>query len=141
MKRILGSKEFAWAKIVGKFGGVQVIVQFFGFCSGLLLVRALSKDVYALYTFANVMLGAMSILADSGVGSGAMAMAGRVWNDKIKLNQVVSTAIHLRRFFCICCFTMLIACPFSLAQITRSRRWIGARGCTHHCSNSLLELR
>jgi O-antigen/teichoic acid export membrane protein len=99
MKSFFGSREFGWGMLVGKFGGVQIIVQLFGFFSGLLLVRILNKDVYALYTFANVMLGTMSVLADSGVGGGAIAMAGRVWNDKVKLSQVVKTAFLLRRFF------------------------------------------
>jgi len=93
------SRGVGWALILGKFGGIQVLVQLLGFCSGLLLVRIMSKDSYALYTLANAMLGTMAVLADSGVGSGAMAVAGRVWNDAAKLGQVVKTALHIRRIF------------------------------------------
>jgi O-antigen/teichoic acid export membrane protein len=101
MKSIIGSQKFSWAILLGKFGSIQIIVQLLGFCSGLLLVRILGKDVYALYTIANTMLGTMSVLSDSGVGSGSMALAGRAWNDKGKLSQVVKTALLLRHSFAL----------------------------------------
>ena len=107
IKCLFSSRTFGWALLLGKFGGVQVLVQLLGFASGLLLVRLMSKDVYALYTLANAMLGTMAVLADSGVGSGAMAVAGRVWNDAIKLGQVVKTAMRLRQIFALAAVLVL----------------------------------
>jgi hypothetical protein len=119
IKFLFSSRVIGWALLVGKFGGVQVFVQLLGFASGLLLVRMMSKDVYALYTLANVMLGTMAVLADSGVGSGAMAVAGRVWNDSVKLGQVVKTAMRLRRIFALAAIVVLSPVLFL---------WLGAHG-------------
>lgn len=118
-KCLFSSRVFSWALLVGKFGGVQVFVQLLGFASGLLLVRMLSKDAYALYTLSNAMLGTMAVLADSGVGSGAMAVAGRVWNDAVKLGQVVKTAMRLRRIFALAAIVVLSPVLFL---------WLGANG-------------
>ena len=90
------SRIFGWASLVGKFGFVQVIVQTLGFAAGLILVRLMSKDDYALYTLALSALGAMAVLTDSGVGSGVSAIAGRVWSDPLRLGQLVKTAMGLR---------------------------------------------
>ena len=99
MKDSVVSKCVGWAVLIAKFGSVQVLVQTIGFCAGLLLVRFMSKEDYALYTLAITMLGTMAVLSDSGVGSGATSLAGRFWGDAIKLGQVVKTAIRLRWIF------------------------------------------
>lgn len=85
--------------LVGKFAGVQIIVQFIGFGTGLLLIRLLCKEEYALYTLAVTMLGTMSVLADSGMVSGALTLAGKAWDDKIKLSHIIHTGLFLRRLF------------------------------------------
>jgi O-antigen/teichoic acid export membrane protein len=90
------SRVFGWASLVGKFGFVQIIVQTLGFAAGLILVRLMSKDDYALYTLALSALGAMVVLTDSGIGSGFSAIAGRVWSDTLRLGQLVKTAMELR---------------------------------------------
>ena len=119
MKSLISPRGIGWASLVGKFGGVQVLVQLLGFASGLLLVRMMSKEAYALYTLSNAMLGTMAVLADSGVGSGAMAVAGRVWNDSVKLGQVVKTAMRLRRIFALAATIVLSPVLFL---------WLGAHG-------------
>jgi O-antigen/teichoic acid export membrane protein len=119
MKSLISPRGIGWASLVGKFGVVQVLVQLLGFASGLLLVRMMSKEAYALYTLSNAMLGTMAVLADSGVGSGAMAVAGRVWNDSVKLGQVVKTAISLRHIFALAAIVVLSPVLFL---------WLGAHG-------------
>lgn len=108
-----------WALLLGGFGGVQVLVQAIGFTSGLLLVRALDKEQYALFTFANTMLGTMVVLADAGISSGVSSIAGRVWGDPIRLGQLVRTALRLRLVLVI--VVAVVLCP-ALAV------WLSSRG-------------
>jgi O-antigen/teichoic acid export membrane protein len=44
-----------WLKLITVTGTAQVIVQAVGFLSGILVIRLLSVDEYALYTLANTM--------------------------------------------------------------------------------------
>jgi len=86
-----------WAVLLGKYVSIQVIVQFLGFASGLLIIRFMSQKEYAYYTIANAMQGTMNLLADMGIGIGISAIGGRVWQDKFQLGQVITTAISLRK--------------------------------------------
>lgn len=113
------SRCVGWAVLIGKFGSVQFLVQFLGFCSGLLLVRMMDKNDYALYTLATAMLGTMAVLADSGIGSGATSIAGRAWNDPAKLGEVVKTATALRRYFALAVVVVLSPVLFF---------WLGSHG-------------
>lgn len=90
-----------WGKLISITGSAQVIVQAVGFVSGILIIRLLPTQEYALYTLANTMLGTMTILADSGISTGVMAQGGKVWQDKEKLGAVLATGLDLRRRFAI----------------------------------------
>jgi O-antigen/teichoic acid export membrane protein len=86
------------AKVLTKFLTVQVAVQAMGVASGILLVRALPKTEYAYFTLANSMLATMSILGDSGIGIALSSIGGRVWQDRHRFGQLISTALRLRRY-------------------------------------------
>jgi O-antigen/teichoic acid export membrane protein len=103
VQRISNSPNYAkaleWGKLVTITGGAQVIVQLTGFVSGILIIRLLSTQEYALYTLANTMLGTMVVLADSGIANGVMAESGKVWKDKGKLGTILITGLNLRKKF------------------------------------------
>jgi O-antigen/teichoic acid export membrane protein len=84
-------------RIVGGFATVQGIVQLIGFLSGILLIRMLEQREYAFFTIANTMQGTLNLLADVGVSVGLVSIGGRVWQDRSRFSQLISTAIHLRR--------------------------------------------
>jgi O-antigen/teichoic acid export membrane protein len=84
-------------RIVGNFAGVQAIVQFIGFLSGILIVRTLDQREYAYFTIANTMQGTLNLLADIGISVGLVSIGGRVWNDRSRFSQLISTAFYLRR--------------------------------------------
>jgi O-antigen/teichoic acid export membrane protein len=86
-----------WVPLLAKFTFVQAVVQVIGLAAGLLIVRALPKREYALYTIANTMLATILILADSGISSALMAIGGRVWQDSRRLGSLLNTALQLRR--------------------------------------------
>ena len=86
------------ARMLTKFISVQVAVQAMGVASGILLVRVLSRQEYAYFIIANSMLATISILADSGVSIGLTSIGGRVWQDRYRFGQLISTALRLRRY-------------------------------------------
>jgi O-antigen/teichoic acid export membrane protein len=103
VQRITGNPKYAktleWGKLITITGGTQIIVQTLGFVCGILSVRLLSTQEYALFTLANTMLGTMTILADSGITNGVMAESGKVWQDKERLGSVLATGLDMRRKF------------------------------------------
>jgi O-antigen/teichoic acid export membrane protein len=85
------------AKIVGNFAFVQGIVQVVGFASGILLVRWLDHSEYAFFTIANAMQGTINVLADMGISIGLLSIGGRVWQDRYRFGQLITTANNFRR--------------------------------------------
>jgi O-antigen/teichoic acid export membrane protein len=93
------AKTLEWGKLITITGGAQVVVQALGFVCGIMSVRLLSTQEYALFTLANTMLGTMTILADSGITNGVMAESGKVWQDKEKLGSILATGLDMRKKF------------------------------------------
>ena len=94
----LGSTERLryWAGTLGRFSAMQLVLQFIGAVTGLLLVRHLTKADYALYTIANTMQGTMGILADSGVSVALSAIGGKIWQDHRRMGELINTALRIR---------------------------------------------
>jgi O-antigen/teichoic acid export membrane protein len=83
-------------RIVGGFVTVQVIVQMIGFVSGILLIRILDQGEYAFFTIANTMQGTLNLLADIGISIGLVSIGGRVWQDRPRFSELISTALYVR---------------------------------------------
>src|SRR5947208_11624449 len=83
-------------RIVGSFVTVQVIVQLIGFLSGILLIRMLEQGEYAFFTIANTMQGTLNLLADVGISVGLVSIGGRVWQDRRRFSELISTALYVR---------------------------------------------
>ncbi|MDF7820395.1 polysaccharide biosynthesis protein [Runella sp. MFBS21] len=103
------AKVWHWVKLIAITGGAQAVVQATGLLSGILIIRLLPVEEYALYTLANTMLGTMTVLADGGISAGVMAEGGKVWRDKEKLGIVIATGLDLRRKFAI--GSLLVSIP------------------------------
>ena len=84
-------------RMVGNFAGVQAVVQFIGFLSGILIVRILDQREYAYFTIGNTIQGTLNLLADIGISVGLVSIGGRVWNDRPRFSQLIATAFYLRR--------------------------------------------
>lgn len=104
------TRVYQWSKLLTITGGSQAVIQAIGLITGILIIRMLPTQEYALYTLSNTMLGTMSLLADGGISAGVMAQAGRVWQDPQKLGSVISTGLELRRKFAV--VSLIIAVPF-----------------------------
>ena len=90
-----------WAKLLGVTGTAQVGVQAIGLLSGVLVIRMLSTEEYALYTLANTMLSTMVMLANAGIPIAVMSEGGKVWKNKEKLGEVLVTGFDFRKKFAI----------------------------------------
>lgn len=88
-------------KKVAVTGVAQILIQIVTFLSGIFVIRMLSTEEYAYYTLANTMLGAMSILTDSGVSSGVISIGGQNWQSKKHLGVVLQTGLALRKKFAL----------------------------------------
>lgn len=91
----------SWSRLVSITGSTQIILQALGFVSGILVIRLLPTQEYALYTLANTMLGTMTLLSDAGISTGVMAQGGKVWQNRERLGVVMATGLDLRRKFAI----------------------------------------
>jgi len=92
---------FLWIKLISITGIAQVIVQSVGFICGILVIRLLPPQEYALYILAYTMLGTINLLSDGGISTGIMSQGGKVWQDKEKLGVVLATGLDLRRKFAV----------------------------------------
>ena len=120
-------KLLAWSSLLGKFVGVQAIVQVIGLCSGILLVRNLNKADYAFFTLANAMQATMTLLADVGISSGLSAIGGKVWNDRFQFGQLIRTALRIRHILVVAAIGLIgplllwmllrNGCPFGYAAM------------------------
>ncbi|CAM3821893.1 lipopolysaccharide biosynthesis protein [Mucilaginibacter galii] len=141
------NKSILWFKLFSVAGFAQIIVQGIGLVSGILIIRLLSTQEYALYTLVNTVLGTMTILADGGIGTSVLAQGGKVWKDPVKLGTVLVTGFHLRKRFAV--ISLLITTPALLYLLIHNKAtWFEAGltvaalipAFTAQLSDSLLEL-
>src|SRR4051812_5965962 len=85
------AKLLKWSRLVSISAIAQTLLQTMSFIGGVFVIRLLPTHEYALYTLANTMLATMILLADSGVSTGVMAQAAKVWDDNDKLGAVLAT--------------------------------------------------
>lgn len=105
----LSERMRKWGSVLAKFTLVQLIVQALGALAGIIVVRTLAKQDYAYYTIANSTLSALFWLANSGVTFAASAIGGRVFQDRGRLGQVVSSAIKVSKWPAL--LAMLVVLP------------------------------
>ena len=103
-----------WTKTLTRFLSLEAVVQGLTFACGILIVRALPKAEYALFTVANTMQATMNLMADNGIGSGITAIGGRVWQDRSRFGQLIATAMQLRRIFAVISLTLVTPILFWL---------------------------
>jgi O-antigen/teichoic acid export membrane protein len=96
-------------RLISLVGSTEIILKAISFLTGILIVRLLPIQEYALYTLANTMLGTLVVLTDSGISNGVMAICGKVWQDPKKMGVVLATGLDLRKKFAL--VTLFISTP------------------------------
>jgi O-antigen/teichoic acid export membrane protein len=88
-----------WAWLLLSFFFSQAIVQALGFLSGVIVIRALTKDDYASYAIIFTMGPVIGMFTDNGVTAGFSGVGRRIWQDDERMGRLVSTGLRLRRQF------------------------------------------
>jgi O-antigen/teichoic acid export membrane protein len=94
-------KAIEWSRLVVLTGVSQAIVQAAGLITGIIVIRLLPTQEYALYTLTNAVLSSIVIMADSGINIGVMSEGGKVWENDRELGAVLSTGLDLRKKFAV----------------------------------------
>jgi O-antigen/teichoic acid export membrane protein len=101
----------------------QVAIQIMGFTCGLVIVRSLSKDDYAIYTIVMTMGPVLTMLSDTGIGVGLGAIGRKIWQDDERMGALVQTGLGMRRLFAMVSF--LIVAPILLWMLLRNHATLG----------------
>jgi O-antigen/teichoic acid export membrane protein len=112
----------SWTRTLSAFVSFQVAVQLLGLVSGLMIVRTMSKDQYAVYTVAGSVLGLLTLLSDLGVNSALLAVGGKEWQNEMRLGQLVRSALRLRWMFFLFSGAVGAAVFFTMARRTPAAR-------------------
>ncbi len=107
-----------WVAALIEFAACQGLVQVFTTLAGLLVIRTLTKQDYALYAIANGMQTACNFLADIGIGIGVSSIGGRVWGDRGRFGQLLNTALGLRRRLAL--GSMIVCTPVAAWMLLRN---------------------
>jgi hypothetical protein len=82
------------------------------------MVRSLDKPNYAWFTIISGMSAALSVLADSGIGSAVTAIGGSIWQDKKALSSLITAALKLR--LKMAALAALLVAPLSVWMLMRN---------------------
>lgn len=108
--------------LIAGFLSGQVTVRFLNLIGGLLILRLLPIEQYALYTVANVLLATGSVGSDLGVTRGLISFGARVRHDPHELGAWFAAARRWRRG---CGVAVAIVIVGLATSITRGHRWSG----------------
>jgi hypothetical protein len=114
-----------WGPLLAKFFWLQAIAQLLAIASGLLIVRWLAVEAFAVYTVAIAVQTTAAILADSGITQSLLARGGSAAGDRRRFTEVINTALALRRR--LEAATLCIAVPLLFYLLHANRvSWVAA---------------
>jgi len=82
---------------VARFASVATLTQGLAMVAGLIVVRAMDKEQYALYGIAVAAIGASAVLSDSGITSTMISSAGRSARQGLSIAAAFDVAMRTRR--------------------------------------------
>ena len=86
----------SWMARAGQVAVAQLVVQLINAVTGFLIVRCLAKTEYAWFTIINTVGATLATVGDSGLSTGLLATAGKIWQDHSRFSRLVVTARRLR---------------------------------------------
>jgi O-antigen/teichoic acid export membrane protein len=109
-----------WFFLITRFLTGQALVQLTNVLTGLLILRLLSIEQYALYTVANVLLSIGSVGSDMNLSQGLMTFGARVKDDHRELGAwFVAARRHRRILYLVLVGVILLLAPL----MTRGHEW------------------
>lgn len=117
------SRIIKWGKLISVTTAAQLLIQTLGFISGILIIRFLPVEEYALYTLANAFLGTITILGDGGISAGVLSQGGKEWQNKEKLGAIMATGLQMRKKFAV--YSLLLSLPIlSYLLLENGASWL-----------------
>jgi O-antigen/teichoic acid export membrane protein len=109
-----------WFLLASKYIAGQGFIQAINLLTGLILLRILSIEEYALYTLANVMLALASLGSNLGLTTAFVTFGSQVKDDRSKLGSLFTTIQKYRRLlFLIVTLIIVVLAPL----LTHGRGW------------------
>ena len=109
---------FNWFRLLAGYSAVQAIAQALGFLAGIMIVRTLPKEDYALFMIVNTIGPVMNLLSDNGITNSLSAIGGKFWQDDVRMGSLVKTAMMLRRRLVV--FSFIVVTPFLVWMLWRN---------------------
>lgn len=106
--------------LLTKFLAGQTVVQALNLVTGLLILRFLSIEEYALYTIANLLMSVGSVGSDMGLSQAVVTLGAKMKDDRQGLSRLFSTARTYRGYlFFVASAVSLVVAGF----ITQGHGW------------------
>ncbi len=86
-----------WGRLIVGFMSGQILIQIINLATGLLILRLLSLQEYAIYTLASLLLSAAAIGSDMGVSQGVVSIGATRRGDMTALGRLIASATFMRR--------------------------------------------
>lgn len=99
-----------WAVLLSGLAGLQFLIQLLNGITGFLLVRALPREEYSVFTMTGTLLSMLLMLTDLGLTVGLINIGGRVWKERSQHVMLVADALKLR-------FVLFLICACFIAPI------------------------
>lgn len=99
-----------WAVLLSGLAGLQFLIQLLNGITGFLLVRALPREEYSVFTMTGTLLTMLLMLTDLGLTVGLINIGGRVWKERSQHALLVADALKLR-------FVLFLICACFIAPI------------------------
>ncbi|MHB1081192.1 MAG: hypothetical protein ACYC67_17480 [Prosthecobacter sp.] len=99
-----------WAVLLSGLAGLQFLIQLLNGITGFLLVRALPREEYSVFTMTGTLLTMLLMLTDLGLTVGLINIGGRVWKERSQHAVLVADALKLR-------FVLFLICACFIAPI------------------------
>ena len=80
-----------WIRVLATLASLQFVVQLLNAVTGLMLVRWLPKEEYALFTIANSVQASLMLMSDMGLTVGLVSIGGQVWNDPPAFAKLIAS--------------------------------------------------
>ena len=91
--------KLRWVRLAGVFLASQAVVKIVSVAVGLLLVRLLPVDQYALYTVATALLALLVMGANLGISGAVITLGARLANDPQALGGLFNAGLAQSRWF------------------------------------------
>lgn len=109
-----------WFLLASRFLAGQGVIQVINLTTGLLLLRVLPVQEFALYSLAGLMLALASLGSNLGLTSAFITLGARVKDDPARLGSLFAT-VRRRRVWLFAFVTVVVLCLLPL--VARGRGW------------------